>query len=158
MLTKVGYIPYRRNTYDDLRHDVENDMYNSTSPLLLSRLLDTYYEWKYSYGNQAQSEKKAQELKKLILEMKRTEKTCYDFIFPKLGLEIIEAHGHYHEQIINTETMPESFWNWFIIGFENSGENDDKLINYVRIYQANKRKLLRMPAGKRVREYFKNME
>lgn len=158
MLTKVGYIPYRRNTYDDLRHDVENDMYNSTSPLLLSRLLDTYYEWKYSYGNQAQSEKKAQELKKLILEMKRTEKTCYDFIFPKLGLEIIEAHGHYHEQIINTETMPESFWNWFVIGFENSEGDDDKIINYVRIYQANKRKLLRMPAGKYLREYFKNME
>lgn len=158
MLTKVGYIPYQRNSYMDLRREVLEDISNSTSPLLLSRLLDAYYQWKHSYGNQAQSEKDAQKLKKFILEMKRTEKTCYDYVFPKLALEIIESQGHYHEQIINTETMPQSFWNWFLIGFEKSEGDDDKMINYTRIYEANKRKLLRIPAGKRIREYFKHVK
>ena len=158
MLTKVGYIPYQRNNYLSLRGEVLQDINGSLSPLLLSRLLDAYYQWKRSYGNQNLSEKNAVKLRKLILELKKTEKSCYDFIFPKLALEITESNGHYHELIINTETVPESFWNWFIIGFKNSRDDDTKILNYTHIYEANKRKLMRMRAGKQLREVFKYTE
>ena len=56
MLTKVGYIPYQRNNYLSLRGEVAQDINSSLSPLLLSRLLDAYYQWKRSYGNQNLSE------------------------------------------------------------------------------------------------------
>ena len=72
-----------------------------------------------------------------------------------LGLEIAESSGHFHEKIINTETMPPSFWNWFVIGFERSEGNDDKILNYTRIFEANKRKLLRMSEGKHVINAFR---
>lgn len=130
-------------------------MYSGIPPLLLSRLLDAYYQWRSAGGNQSQSEKKAEKLCRLILELKKTEKSCYNYIFPKLGLEIAESSGHFHEKIINTETMPPSFWNWFVIGFERSEGNDDKILNYTRIFEANKRKLLRMSEGKHVINAFR---
>ena len=155
MLKKTGYIPYQNNSYTDLRHEVSEDMYSGIPPLLLSRLLDAYYQWRSAGGNQSQSEKKAEKLCRLILELKKTEKSCYNYIFPKLGLEIAESSGHFHEKIINTETMPPSFWNWFVIGFERSEGNDDKILNYTRIFEANKRKLLRMSEGKHVINAFR---
>lgn len=158
MLSMVGYIPYYGKPYDSLRREVAADMENASSPLLLSRLLTAYYTWRDSYGNQAQSEKAAMKLKGLILELQRTEKSCYDYVFPKLGLEITESPGHYHEQIINTETVTPAFWNWFIIGFKNSLGDDDRILNYTRVYEANKRKLMRMPVIKRLREVFSHME
>ena len=85
----------------------------------------------------------------------RTAAIAYNYIFPKLGLEIAESSGHFHEKIINTETMPPSFWNWFVIGFERSEGNDDKILNYTRIFEANKRKLLRMSEGKHVINAFR---
>ena len=45
-----------------------------------------------------------------------------------------------------------------MLGFEHSGDDEDKVINYTRIYEANKRKLLRTPYSKRLREVFKGVE
>lgn len=158
MLAKVGYIPYQRNKYTDLRRDVCEDMNSSRTPLLLTRVLDAYYAWTADFSNQVQSEKSAKKLRNLILELKKTQKPCYDFVIPKLALEIIESYGHYHETIIDTETVPQNFWNWFVLGFEHCDGDEDKMLNYTRIYEANKRKLLRTPYSKRLREVFKGVE
>lgn len=154
MLAKVGYIPYKRNGYDALRSDVRRDMSESRAPLMLSKLLDAYYEWKASKENQVQAMRAAERLSGLILKLRKEEKTCYDFIIPKLALEIAETDCHYHEVIINADTMPESFWNWFVIGYKRCGSNDITALNYIRIYEASKRKFLRMPVGKLLRETF----
>ena len=158
MLAKVGYIPYKRNTYDALKSDVRRDMNQNRSPLMLSKLLDAYYSWKTDGENQAQAQKDAQKIAKLLLEMRRKEKTCYDFIIPKLALEIVETDSNYHELIVNAETMPESFWNWFIIGYKRNEGNDITALNYIRIYEASKRRFLRIPAGKPLRETFSKTE
>ena len=155
MLAKVGYVPYQRKRYFDLRSEVREDMLNSRTPLLLTLVLNAYYTWTSDFGNLPQSEKSAEKLRSLILELKKTQKPCYDFVIPKLALEITEARGHYHEKIIDTETVPNNFWDWFMLGFERCGGDEDKILNYTRIYEANKRKLLRTPYSKRLRQVFK---
>ena len=117
MLSKVGYIPYQRATYTSLKPEVTDDIRNNNSPLLISRLLYAVYRWQGSYGNQMKAEKCANRVRKLLLEMRKTQTSCFNFMIPKLALEIIESPGHYHEVMINTETMPPSFWNWFLIGY-----------------------------------------
>lgn len=157
MLNKVGYIPYQRKRYRDLSLEVSNDINDSSSPLLLSRLLDAVYKWQSKYGNQAAAEKAAVKVRDLLLEMKKTERSCYNFIIPKLALEIVESQGHYHEVIINTDTMPASFWNWFLIGY-NHCKRDDALIAYTRVYSSSKKKISRLPIRKKMKETFQNIE
>lgn len=157
MLSKVGYIPYQRKTYRDLKREVSNDMNDSNSPLLLSKLLDAVYKWQSKYGNQSAAEQAAIKVRELLLEMKRTERSCYNFIIPKLALEIIESQGHYHEIIINTETMPASFWNWFLIGY-NRCKRDDAIIAYTRVYSASKKKISKLPVRQKMRQTFQNVE
>lgn len=157
MLNKVGYIPYQRSTYRGLSREVSNDMNDSSSPLLLSRLIDAVYKWQSKYGNQPAAEKAAVKVRDLLLEMKKTEKSCYNFIIPKLALEILESQGHYHEIIINTDTMPASFWNWFLIGYTRC-KKDDALIAYTRVYSASKKKISRLPIRKKMRQTFQNVE
>jgi hypothetical protein len=89
--------------------------------------------------------------------MKRTERSCYNFIIPKLALEIIESQGHYHEIIINTETMTASFWNWFLIGY-NRCKRDDAIIAYTRVYSASKKKISKLPVRQKMRQTFQNVE
>lgn len=157
MLSKVGYIPYQRKRYRDLSLEVSNDMNDSNSPLLLSRLLDAVYKWQSKYGNQPAAEKAAVKVRDLLLEMKKTQKSCYNFVIPKLALEIVESQGHYHEIIINTDTMPASFWNWFLIGYNNC-KRDDALIAYTRVYSASKKKISRLPIRKKMKQTFQNVE
>lgn len=158
ILSKVGYEPYQRGTYNGVRSEVRSDIERSMSPLLLTRLLNTYYNWQRSYGNQAQAKKYAKKFRALLLEMKKTQRTCYDFIIPKLALEIIETPGHYHEIMINMDTMCTSFWNWFLIGFVHCKRDDEKLLTYTRIYEANKTKMSKLPIRKKLRAAFGNME
>lgn len=146
MLAKVGYIPFGNTNYTDLKADVTSDMYDSTSPLLLSRLLNAYYSWRSTYGNQAKAQEKAERVRLLLLEMRRTERSCYNYIIPKLALEIIETPGHYHELMVSTETMPISFWNWFLIAYSRCKEQDDKIINYTHVYNASRVGLMKLPA------------
>lgn len=154
MLSKVGYIPYQRASYRDLKSEVANDMDSSTSPLLLSKLLSAVYKWQGAYGNQSAAEQAAAKVRELMLEMKKKEKSLYNFLIPKLALEIIESPGHYHEVIINTETMPASFWNWFLIGYTRC-KRDDAIIAYSRIYEASRKKIARLPVRQKMRQTFK---
>jgi hypothetical protein len=159
MLTKIGYIPFGKTKYTDLKADVTSDMYDNISPLLLSRLLHAYYQWRSTYGNQPKAQEKAERVRALLLEMKRTEKVCYDYVIPKLAIEIVETPGHYHELMISTETMPVSFWNWFLIAYSRCKEDDDKLINYIRVYNASRAGLMKLPAlWKRMKLAFKETQ
>lgn len=157
MLSKVGYIPYQRETYQSIKGEVNDDIRSNNSPLLLSRLLYAVYRWQGSYGNQIEAEKNARAVRELLMEMKKTQKSCYDFVIPKLALEIIESPGHYHEVIVNTETMPRSFWDWFLIGCGKCRRDDDKLLNYTRVYMANKASMSRIPARKKLDEIFNDI-
>lgn len=157
MLTKVGYIPYQRGSYKGLKGEVMDDIRNNNSPLLISRLLYAVYRWQGTYGNQIEAEKNAQAVKELLLEMRKKQTSCFNFMIPKLALEIIESTGHYHEVMINTETMPPSFWNWFLIGYNKSSRNEDKILVYTRVYNASKLRMSRIPAKNKMREVFRDV-
>ena len=156
MLMKVGYLPYQRGTYQNVKGEVTDDIRNNSSPLLISRLLYAFYRWQGTYGNQIEAEKNAKKVRELLLEMKKTQTSCYNFMIPKLALEIIESPGHYHEVMVNTETMPPSFWNWFLIGYNRCKRDDDKMLAYTRVYNASKQRMSRVPAKKKMRETFED--
>ena len=157
MLSKVGYIPYQRGKYSSVKGEVTDDVRNNNSPLLISRLLYAVYRWQGTYGNQMEAEKCAKKVRELLLEMRKTQRSCYDFMLPKLALEIIESPGHYHEVMVNTETVPPSFWNWFLIGYKRCKKDDDKLLAYTRVYNASKMRMSRIPAKKKMREIFQDV-
>lgn len=156
MLTRVGYEPYQRNTYDMLKREVMADVEDKPSPLLVSRLLAAVYAWQGTYGDQSEAKRLAERIRRLITEMRESQPQCYNYMFPKLGIEIVESQGHYHDTIINTETMPDSFWNWFLIGAKRSRRNDKKMLAYMRIYEANKWKLNKLPVKNALRKLFKD--
>lgn len=158
ILSKVGYEPYQRGTYMSVKPDVRADIEGSMSPLLLTRLLDAYYRWQRCYGNQPQAKKYAQRFRALLLEMKKTQRTCYDYVIPKLALEIIETPGHYHEIMINMDTMYPGFWNWFLIGYKRRKRDDEIMLTYTRIYEASKSKMSKLPIRKKLRAAFGNMD
>lgn len=145
LLTTVGYVPYQRSTYKDLKFDVMNEMNTNEMPLLLIRLLNSVYIWQGSNGAIAEAEKLAAKTAELILEMKEIEKSCYDFVFPKLGLEILDSPGHYHELIINDETMEPGFWTWFYVGFRKNAGNEVIRLNYERVFKANEHVIAKLP-------------
>ena len=157
MLSKVGYIPYQRGTYASVKGEVTDDIRNNNSPLLISRLLYAVYRWQGTYGNQIEAEKNAKTVRELLLEMKKTQTSCYNFIIPKLALEIIESPGHYHEVMVNTETVPPSFWNWFLIGYNRCKRDEDKMLAYTRVYNASKMRMSKIPAKKKMRETFQDV-
>ena len=157
MLNRIGYIPFGTTSYTDLKMEVNSDILDRTSPLLLSRLLYAYYGWCSTYGNQPAARAKAEKFRTLLLEMRRTQRSCYNYIIPKLALEIIETPGHYHEIMINTETMPKSFWNWFLIGYSRC-KNDDKRLTYTRVYTASRKGFVRYQAlRRRMKQAFKDV-
>lgn len=71
MLMKVGYLPYQRGTYQNVKGEVTDDIRNNSSPLLISRLLYAFYRWQGTYGNQIEAEKNAKKVRELLLEMKK---------------------------------------------------------------------------------------
>ena len=77
-------------------------------------------------------------------------------MIPKLAIEIVESQGHYHDIMINTETMPPSFWNWFLIGAQRARRNDKVMLTYSRIYESNKLKLNRLQVKSSLRKVFKD--
>lgn len=158
MLSRVGYEPYQNGRYTDISAMVHNDMEESISPILITRTLNCYYQWQRAYGNQAKAKQKAIELRDCLLEMKKTQRPLYNYMIPKLALEIIESRGHYHELIINMDTMYQGFWNWFLIGYNKCRRDDEKALTYTRIYQANKSKMSRLPVRKKLRAAFANAE
>ena len=156
LLTRVGYEPFKRASFEVIKRDIMADVEENPSPFLVSRLLSVFYKWQGTHDNQPQSQKYAERLRKLILELKAKEPQCYNYIIAKLGIEIIESPGHYHERLVDTETMPDSFWNWFYIGVMRSKRDDKKMLSYIRIYQANKFRLNRLPIKTELRNIFKD--
>ncbi|MDD6762784.1 MAG: hypothetical protein PUD92_03975 [Clostridiales bacterium] len=156
LLTKVGYEPYQRNSYEIIKRDIMADVDDNRSPLLISRLLSAVYAWQGSYGDQPESQRLADKIKKLILEIRSREPQCYNYMIPKLALEILETPGHYHEVMVSTETMPESFWNWFLIGAGRCRRDDKKQLAFIRVYEANKMKLSRLPIKEKLRKTFRD--
>ena len=155
MLKKVGYLPFERATYEHLRTDVRADISDSIYPLLLSRVLNAYYNWRAAAGRQTIAHERAVALSGLLMELREKEPYVYDFIIPKFAIEVVEAPGHYHEIIVNPDTMPESFWNWVIIGYNKCKPDDSKLLIYHRIYLSNKDALSAMPIGGYINEVFR---
>ena len=156
LLTKVGYEPYQRNSYEVIKRDIMADVEDNRSPLLISRLLYEVYQWQGTYENQREAQVRAEKVRKLLIELRKKEPQCFNYMIPKLALEIVESQGHYHEVMINPETMPVSFWNWFIIGFKRCRRDDRKMLAYIRIYTANKMKLSRLPMKGALRAAFKD--
>lgn len=156
LLTKVGYEPYQRNSYEVIKRDIMADTESNRSPLLISRLLSAVYTWQGAYGDQPEARRLAEKIKKLILELKQREPQCYCYMIPKLALEIVESQGHYHEIMISNETMPNSFWNWFLIGAKRCKRDDKKFLAFMRIYNANKMKLSKLPIKAALRKTFKD--
>ena len=156
MLTRVGYEPYQRNSYELIKREVMSEIENQPSPLLVSRLLGAVYTWQGAYGGQSEAQRLAEKIRSLILELRKKEPQCYNYMIPKLAIEIVESQGHYHEIMINTETMPDSFWNWFLIGAKRSARDDKKMLAYIRIYNANKLKLNRLQVKSALRKVFKD--
>lgn len=156
LLTKVGYEPYQRNSYESIKRDIMADVEDNRSPLLISRLLAAVYTWQGAYGDQPEAQRLAERVKRLLLEMREKEPQCYCYMIPKLAIEIVESQGHYHEIMISTETMPDSFWNWFLIGAQKSRRDDKKMLAFFRIYNANKMKLSRLPIKDELRRTFKD--
>ena len=138
MLKKVGYLPFERATYEHLKLDVRADITGNLYPLLLSKVLNAYYNWRAAAGRQTIAHERAGNLRELLSELREKEPQVYNFVIPKLALEIVEAPGHYHELIVNADTMPETFWNWFIIGYNRCKPDDNRLLIYHRIYLSNK--------------------
>lgn len=156
LLSRVGYEPFKRATFETIKRDIMADLDENPSPFLISRLLGAFYMWQGAYGNQREAQRLAHRIKRLILELREKEPQCYNYMIAKLGIEIIESQGHYHEEIVSTQTMPDSFWNWFLIGAMRSKRDDKKMLSYIRIYEANKMRFNRLDIKNELRNVFKD--
>lgn len=114
--------------------------------------------WQGTHDNQGEAQRLAERMRRLILELREKEPQCYNYMISKLAIEVIESQGHYHEIIVNTDTVPESFWNWFLIGAMRSKRDDKKMLSYMRIYEANKLRLNRLKIKNELREVFKDRD
>jgi len=150
MLTAVGYVPYQRSSYKDLKFEVLNEMATNENPLLLVRLLYAVYAWQGAADRLSEAEKAANEVFSLIMEIRETEFSCYRFIFPKLALEILDTPGHYHEMMINSDTMDAEFWNWFYVGFRKNEENELLRENYERVLEVSLSAVRQLPIYNRI--------
>lgn len=155
-LTRVGYEPYQRNSYELIKREILAETEDKPSPLLVARLLSAVYMWQGAYDNQVTAKRYAERVRKLLLELRKNEPQCYNYMIPKLAIEIVESQGHYHDIMINTETMPPSFWNWFLIGAQRSRRNDKVMLTYTRIYASNRLKLNRLKVKGALRKVFKD--
>lgn len=158
MLRRVGYEPYQNGKYTDLVNTVHNEMQSNIMPLLMVRVLHTFYQWQKTYGNQVKAKAMAEKLRDLIMELRKTQPKLYDYMIPKLALEIVESQGHYHEIIINMDTMYDAFWNWFLIGYKKCRRDDEKALNYSRVYGAISKKISRLPMRKKLRAAFADQQ
>lgn len=145
MLSVVGYAPYQRATYKELKFEVLNDMAEDENPLLLVRLLYAVFTWQGAADRAKEAEKAAEDVYELIMELKETEASVYRYVFPKLALEILDSSGMGHEIMINADTMEPDFWNWFLIGFKRSILDEVIRINYERVFEASRHQLQGLP-------------
>lgn len=155
-LTRVGYEPFMRGNYESIKREVMADIDDNPSPFLISRLLCAFYMWQGAYGNQREAKRLAEKIARLITELREKEPQCYNYMISKFAIEIIESQGHYHELIINMKTVPDSFWNWFLIGAKRSKRDDKKMLSYIRVYEACKMKLNKLNVKNELRRVFRD--
>ena len=155
MLSTVGYAPYQRATYKELKFEVLNDMAENENPLLLVRLLNAVFTWQSVADRAKEAEKCAEDVYELIMELKENEISVYKYVFPKLALEILDSSGMGHEIMINADTMDEGFWNWFAIGFKRSISDEVIRINYERVFEASRPYIKSLPVFTKLNKLMK---
>ncbi len=151
-LRDVGYTPYTGNTYLSLRQEIEEEYAKGATPSLFDRLMLAYYAWLDAPPPEKYNT--AAELRRLLLEIKKEQKTLYDFLIPKLALEIMDSPGERQEEIIDAQTMCPSFWNWFLIGYRRNCADPIKENVYSHVYLANRRQLASVPNRRALRREF----
>ena len=145
MLSSVGYAPFTRNTYRDLKFTVNNEMNIDDDPILIIKLLSAFYSWQSSEGKLSEAKVYAEMFAEYILELRQAERSVYNFIFPKLAIEILNSPGHFHELMINADTMYDEFWNWFLVAYYRLDSGDPQRIVYSRVFEASEPDLKRLP-------------
>lgn len=153
MLSSVGYVPFQRGKYQDLKFDVVNDMEKNENPLLITRLLYAYYNWQMT-DLESEARQYAKEMQELILEMREKENSCYKFMFPKFALEMLSVSGLYYEEVINCSTMSDTFWNWFLIGANRNKKDEFIFTNYEQVFRKNEKDLKHLAIYMRLKKIF----
>lgn len=156
LLSQVGYMPFSKTSYRDIKYQVSNEMNKNDNPLMVARLLNAVYIWQSVEAQVSESKIAAERIYDLIMELKETERSCYDYIFPKLGIEILNSIGHYHEVIINADTMEPEFWNWFLLAYTRIRHDEDKRLTYRRVFEASSRYLKNVAVKERIERIIKN--
>lgn len=156
MLSQAGYTPFSKTGYQDLKFQVINDMNSSDNPLLLTRLLYAFYAWQATDGQLNEARQAAERVSDLIMELKETERSCYDYVFPKLGLEILDTNGHFHELMVNADTMTPEFWNWFLLSYMKNEENEERRFVYQRVFEASEPYMKDVPVQSKIRRVINN--
>jgi len=150
LLSQVGYTPFSKRSYGDIKLQITDEINQNDNPLMVARLLSNVYAWQSLEGQLNESKLTAEKIYDSIMELKTAEKSCYDYIFPKLGIEILNSPGHYHEIIINADTMEPEFWNWFLIAYNRNKNNEDRRLVYQRVYEASSRYLKNVAVKERL--------
>ncbi len=150
LLSQVGYMPFSKRSYGDIKQQVTEEINTNDNPLMVARLLGMIYSWQSLEGQINESRTAAEKIYDLIMELKEMELSCYNYIFPKLALEILNSPGQYHEVMINADTMVPEFWNWFLISYYRIRGDEDKRATYQRVYEASSRYLKNVPIKERL--------
>lgn len=153
MLSSVGYVPFQRGKYQDLKFDVVNDMEKNDNPLLITRLLYAYYNWQMT-DLSSEAKQYVKEMSDLILEMKEKANSCYKFMLPKFALEMLSVSGLYYEEVINCNTMSDTFWNWFLIGANKNKKDEFVFANYEQVFRKNEKDLRHLAIYMRLKKVF----
>lgn len=156
LLSQVGYMPFSRASYRDIKYQVSNEMNKNDNPLMVARLLSAVYTWQSVEAQVNEAKIAAERIYDLIMELKEAERSCYDYLFPKLGIEILNSAGHYHELIINADTMESEFWNWFLIAYTRIRNDEDKRLTYRRVFEASSKYLKNVAVKERIENYMRN--
>ncbi len=156
LLSQVGYMPFSRTSYRDIKYQVSNEMNKNDNPLMVARLLSAVYVWQSVEAQVGEAKIAAERIYDLIMELKETERSCYDYVFPKLGIEILNSAGHYHEVIINADTMEPEFWNWFLISYLKIRNDEDKRLTYRRVFEASSKYLKNVAVKERIENHMRN--
>ncbi len=143
-LNAVGYMPYGDTSYDDIRTEIIYEVETNPNPMSFALMMEAVYHWKDSSGNPMEAQSTAEYIRDAILHIKEYQPSLYCFVFPKLALELLESEGHYHDIIINADTMYPEFWTWFMIGYDKCRDDQKKII-YEGIFDANKNYLASVP-------------
>lgn len=151
-LKLVGYTPYSGGSYTDLRMEIEEEAAKGRATSLFTRLMIEYYSWLDAVP--MEKKESARRVKNLLLRIKKEQPKLYDFLIPKFAIEVLDSQSNYQEEIITSETMCPSFWNWFLIGYRRKSDDVQTQNVYQHVYLANRSKLAQAPNRNLLRREF----